>query len=308
MARSSGSSRKRTGKKQPEIGTAADAPTNLELFEDLPDQYRLESVLQGGIVPIWTQHKAQVIAKYIYLFTIITHHGAYIDGFAGPKNKDLPNSWAAELVINTEPRRLREFFLCDLDEKKVEALRNLVAQQRDGERRHYAVYPGDFNTSIVEVLGSGKIKDSTATFCLLDQFQIECHWSTLVALAGHKPEGYRKIELFYFFATGWMNRTLTGHTVNIRRPDLWWGDDSWKELISEPGNKLLTRMLERFRDELGYRFVRSYPIHEREKGRGKVMFHMIHASDHPEAHKLMARAHRDITQMPEPVQQGQFPF
>jgi hypothetical protein len=33
------------------------------------------------------------------------------------------------------------------------------------------------------------------------------------------------------------------------------------------------------------------------------MFHMIHASDHPEAHKLMARAHRNVTLIPEPLEQ-----
>lgn len=274
-----------------------------ELFDDLPVQYFPQTISQGGMGQVWTQHKAQLIAKYIYLFTIITRHGAYIDGFAGPKNRGLEDSWAAELVVQTEPRRLREIFLCDLDPKKIEALRHLIARQPDLEQRHYEVLAGDFNDRVFDVLGSGLIKEKTATFCLLDQYTLECHWSTLVALANHKPAGARKIEVFYFLATGWLHRSLNATTVNLDRPDLWWGGDGWKELLSASGEKIAIRMAERFRDELGYRFVKPYPIYEREKGGGKVMFHMIHASDHPEASKLMARAHRNVTLAPEPLEQ-----
>ncbi|MGX1259786.1 three-Cys-motif partner protein TcmP [Sinorhizobium fredii] len=274
-----------------------------ELFNDLPVQYFPQTISQAGMGQVWTQHKAQLIAKYIYLFTIITRHGAYIDGFAGPKKRDLENSWAAELVVQTEPRRLREIFLCDLDPKKVEELQQMVGRQPDLDQRHYQVLSGDFNDRISEVLESGLIKEKTATFCLLDQYTLECHWSTLVGLASHKPAGARKIEIFYFLATGWLHRSLNATTVNLDRPDLWWGGDGWKELLSASGEKIAIRMAERFRDELGYRFVKPYPIYEREKGGGKVMFHMIHASDHPEASKLMARAHRNVTMAPEPLEQ-----
>lgn len=274
-----------------------------ELFEELPVQFAPQTISQTGLGPVWTQHKAQLIAKYIYLFTIITRHGAYIDGFAGPKNKDLENSWAAELVTETEPRRLRELFFTDVDAKKIAELEKLVERQTDKDKRHYQIFAGDFNAQVANILGSGLIKEKTATFCLIDQFTVECHWSTVQALASHKPEGARKIELFYFLATGWLHRSLSGHTANLDRPDLWWGGDGWKELLSASGEKIAVRMAERFRDELGYRFVKPYPIYERERGGGKVMFHMIHASDHPEAAKLMARAHRNVTLAPEPHDQ-----
>jgi hypothetical protein len=48
----------------------------------------------------------------------------------------------------------------------------------------------------------------------------------------------------------------------------------------------------RFREELGYRYSSYFPIHGAEDGREiKVMYYMIHASDHPEAIKLMRRAY-----------------
>jgi three-Cys-motif partner protein len=273
------------------------------MFGDLPTQFSPLSVLHGGLDPVWTRHKAQLIAKYIYLFTIITRHGAYIDGFAGPKKKDLKNSWAAELVVETHPRRLREVFLCDLNLKGVSALNDLVNRQTDKNERQYSVYSGDFNQRVDDILASGLIKEKTATFCLLDQFTLECHWSTLVKLAKHKTDGARKIELFYFLATGWLHRTLAGHTVNMNRPKLWWGDDSWRDLVSENGEKIAIRMAERFRDELNYRYVRAYPVFAKQRGAGRVMFHMIHASDHPEAHNLMKRAHRNVVQPAETEEQ-----
>lgn len=42
---------------------------------------------------------------------------------------------------------------------------------------------------------------------------------------------------------------------------------------------------ERFQKELGYKFVAPWPIFER-KGGGRVMYYMIHATDHEEAPKL----------------------
>ena len=274
-----------------------------ELFDDLPVQHFPQSISQSGLDAVWTQHKAQLIAKYIYLFTIITRHGAYIDGFAGPKNEELEDSWAAELVVETEPRRLREIFLCDIQQKKVQKLRAMISRQPDADKRHYEILSGDFNSKVRDILGTGLIKEKTATFCLIDQYTLECHWNTLESLASHKPEGSRKIEIFYFLATGWLHRSLSAHKVQLDRPELWWGGDGWKELLSTSGARIAVRMAERFRDELGYRFVKPYPIHEKERGGGKVMFHMIHASDHPEAHNLMARAHRNVTSTPETHEQ-----
>lgn len=277
-----------------------------ELFGELPVQFSPQTISQSGLGPVWTQHKAQLIAKYIYLFTIITRHGAYIDGFAGPKKHDLEDSWAAELVVQTEPRRLREIFLCDLDEQKIEKLQALIQNQTDRGQRHYQVLAGDFNKTVHDILSSGLIKEKTATFCLVDQFTLECHWSTLTALAEHKPAGPRKIEIFYFLATGWLHRSLSSISVNAHRPDLWWGGNGWRDLLSSSGEKIAIRMAERIRDELGYRFVKPYPIYEKQKGEGRVMFHMIHASDHPEAAKLTARAHRNVTLVPEPIEQLEF--
>ncbi|HXM96041.1 MAG TPA: hypothetical protein VOA64_17605 [Candidatus Dormibacteraeota bacterium] len=45
----------------------------------------------------------------------------------------------------------------------------------------------------------------------------------------------------------------------------------------------------RFEKELGYRFAAAYPIFDRDEG-NRIMYYMIHASDHEEAPALMVRA------------------
>ena len=35
---------------------------------------------------VWTTTKAQFIARYLKYFVFVTHHGTYLDAFAGPQN------------------------------------------------------------------------------------------------------------------------------------------------------------------------------------------------------------------------------
>lgn len=267
--------------------------TQFQLFDNLPEHPVHSIEFRDIRTPLWTESKAKLVAEYLRLFVFITKHGCYIDGFSGPKQPDLAGTWAAELVLNSEPRLLREFFLCDWDPQKIKALRTLKEGQPHTKGRTIEVLEGDFNTAVHEILSSGVIKEKTATFCLLDQFSSECHWATVQALAGHKT-GTAKIEQFYFLASGWLDRTLAAFTKNIDRPERWWGGDDWRSLVSMPSPNRALLVCDRFKKELGYRYAHAWPILERGTG-GKVMFHMIHATDHPEAPKLMARAYRRVT-------------
>jgi three-Cys-motif partner protein len=244
---------------------------------------------------VWTENKAQLIARYLRYFVFITKHGAYIDGFAAPKDPMNPNSWAAKLVVESEPKFLRQFFWCELEEERATYLHSLKQRQQASKPpRRYEVITGDFNHSIDGILASGIITDKTATFCLLDQFMCECEWATLQKLASHKTAPHNKIELFYFLGVGWIKRGLTAFTKNVDIPLRWWGREDWQELQKLGPTKLTLLFEERFRSELGYRNVFSFPIYEHEGLNGKHMFTMIHASDHDEAPRLMQRAYRNV--------------
>ena len=58
---------------------------------------------------------------------------------------------------------------------------------------------------------------------------------------------------------------------------------------------------DRFKAELGYKHANGWPIFSREKG-GKVMYHMIHATDHDEGPRLMHRAYLNALKRREPIE------
>src|SRR5207245_4225232 len=120
------------------------------LLFDLPDPMPVddEVVVKAPTLPLWTAAKARLISRYIYYFEMITHHGTYIDGFAGP-HSELPESWAAELVLGLKPLWLRHFHLCDAGKPQVRALRELKSRHPDLD---ITVYPGDFNKRVNDIL------------------------------------------------------------------------------------------------------------------------------------------------------------
>lgn len=95
--------------------------------------------------------------------------------------------------------------------------------------------PGDFNETVRSILDAGTIGEKTATFALLDQRTFECEWRTVVALSKHKRE--TKIELFYFFPTGWIDRSLGAVRVDstIAKVERWWGRNDWAALQGMDG-------------------------------------------------------------------------
>jgi three-Cys-motif partner protein len=246
---------------------------------------------------IWTENKAQFIRQYLAYFVQITKHGAYIDGFAGPQSYDHLDAWSAALVLKSEPKWLRHFFLCEIKLKGAKFLSDLAASEKSAKDkngrklyRNIEVYQGDFNLEIDLILASGKITQKEATFCLLDQRTFECYWSTLQKLASYKTSGQNKIELLYFLGVGWLHRALSG-IRNGQKMVKWWGRPDWAQLTEMRPYDIAELVRNRFRDELGYKHVAAYPIFDSEQS-SKIMYYMIHASDHEEAPALMVRAHR----------------
>ena len=150
-----------------------------------------------------------------------------------------------------------------------------------------------------DLLASGKVKPTQATFCLLDQRTFECHWSTVKALAEYKLKDKTKIELFYFLAVGWLGRALAAQQDQKVLED-WWGGTDWIKLRGMSEQEIVEAFRLRFKRELGYKSVKPWPIFER-KGRGRVMYYMIHATDHKEAPMLMSRAYEKAVQPKEPL-------
>jgi three-Cys-motif partner protein len=256
--------------------------------------------------PVWTGCKAELIARYLKYFVYITKHGTYIDGFAGPQRKNKVNFWSAKLVIESRPRWLRHFRLFELDPESVQMLRDMVGVQpppdkeKSEPKRSVEVIQGNVNQTLPCFLNASPILSKEATFCLLDQRTFECDWATVQTVAAHKSEG-NKIEIFYFFPEGWLHRSVAGMKINKEeRMEKWWGSKDWRKLLDLDKTRRSIQLCERFKNELGFKYAVPFPIYG--PGRRKVYYYMIHASDHDEATKLMARAYRNAT-VPESEEQ-----
>jgi three-Cys-motif partner protein len=182
-------------------------------------------------------------------------------------------------------------------------LQELKASQPKVRGRTIEIVPGDFNHTVHDVLANAKITENTASFCLLDQRTFECHWDTARALAAHKR--MNKIELFYFLASGWLDRSLAGTTRNVELVEKWWGRPEWSKLKGMGAEPRAEALRSRFCDELGYAHAYAWPIYERGAD-GRLMYHMIHATDHPDAPKIMNRAYFNATNAREPIEQLEF--
>lgn len=244
--------------------------------------------------PAQTDAKSRLIAEYIKRFQLVTRGGLYIDGFSAPQSRSHEDAWTARRVLEIDPPRLRTFWLCDIDPDGIKQLRELKSiHHRHPRSRKVFVLEGDFNERVAEIITSGRIKRRSAVFALLDQRNTECHWETVRTLAIH--QGRTRIEILYFLGIGWLLRSLTQSKTDnrIAEIDQWWGDRSWLKLTSLSQVEICQVVAQRFQKELGYKYANWWPIYLREDQKKKA-FALIHATDHPEAPKLMRRAFLEI--------------
>lgn len=260
--------------------------------------------------PVWTENKAKLIQQYVRFFIMVTKHGTYIDGFAGPQVEAYnDDSWSAKRVLEIQPPWLRRFILCDMNPKQIEHLNALVGERRTlGDKRKIEVHHGDFNHTVDQILQAGAIREKEATFCLLDQRTFECKWDTVRKIAEYKKSG-TKIEQFYFLAVGWLGRSMAALKDDAKLR-AWWGREDIDLPRSTSNSVELARLFShRFMRELGYASAAAWPIYERsDAGLGKVMYFMIHATDHQEAPKLMNRSYKAATLASEPMEHSQTSF
>jgi three-Cys-motif partner protein len=268
-----------------------------------------EALARLGGAKIWTENKAKLIERYLYYFVLVTKHGTYVDGFAGPQDVKHPENRSAKLVIESRPRWIKHFHLFDKSRAQVAQLQRMTAAQppRDREkhepRRVIRIYEGDFNTRVREFLVPGALPND-ATFCLLDQRTFECEWVTIQALASYKTGRAHKIELVYFLPNFWLSRAMKAQRDKTVI-DRWWGRRDWRILRDLPGLERAALVSKRLKEEFAYASVRYYPIFQHAEGGGHTMYYLIHAADHPESRRLMARAYRRAVFAPEPVEDVQ---
>src|SRR5690349_1420487 len=109
--------------------------------------------------PVWTENKAKLIERYLFYFVQVTKHGTYLDGFAGPQEPDKLDMWSARLVLESEPRWFRHFYLFEQDPAKVRMLEQLKAGHPPKPKRDIQIVAGDCNKNIPVFLASTPIRE-----------------------------------------------------------------------------------------------------------------------------------------------------
>ena len=264
---------------------------------DIPESPPAEPPVGRIRERIWTENKAKLIERYLYYFVLITKHGTYIDGFAGPQYTEKEDSWAAKLVLESQPRRLRHFHLYDMRGRfrRLKALKDSQPppdRERKEPKREIKVTKGDFNVLVADLL---QLVQKEATFCLLDQRTFEC-----LGLLHISRNTSHKIEFSTFYPIRGSKALQNTQILKDLR--------DWQEIRQTGSFERVELFTKRFKKELGYRSVKPWPIFERQDGGGALMYHMIHATDHPAAPSLMSRAYRKAVLPKESQEQLEFEF
>jgi three-Cys-motif partner protein len=134
---------------------------------------------------------------------------------------------SAYSTILSKQRGLHPYYLIDIEEDKISALRSHV-----GTRPDVYLLAGDCNDILLEtVFPQVQYQDFRRGLCLLDRYGLHLDWS-VIAKAG----AMGSIEIFLNFPVADMNRNvLWAHPEradpsDVARMTRSWGDQSWKDI------------------------------------------------------------------------------
>lgn len=245
----------------------------------------------------WSEQKLDIVRKYAKAYSTILRNQfgfghLYIDAFAGAgahisrtTGQFVPGSPLNALTI--EPP-FDEYHLIDIDPKKVDHLRDLVA-----DRPNVRIYGGDCNQILPKkVFPLVRYTDYKRALCFLDPYGLHLDWEVIRSAAATGT-----IEIFLNFPTLDMNRNaLLNDPLRTKREQAarltrFWGDESWRPIVYRkypgtnieykvPGaNQLLAAAFrERLKNKAGFRYVPE-PILMRTDGfRGAPLYYLFFAS------------------------------
>ena len=258
----------------------------------------------------WTIQKLDILREYLAAYVVATQRVrradvCFMDLCAGPGFDQYGKS--SEVVDGSPLRALslypgfRRFVFIDIDQSHTRQLRELVFDRGRYDVCH--IHTGDCNLVIQKALAD--VPKDGPTFCFVDPASIDVHWQTLAAIAGHKPPGTRKIELFVLFA---YDMSLVRFLAWERKPDELWGPDTERRIDLAMPDATRWRAIYQARNEghidanearrrfaylywmglreLGYNYVVSPKLVRHP--RGNPLYFLFFASDHPAGDRIMS--------------------
>jgi three-Cys-motif partner protein len=251
----------------------------------------------------WSEIKLDIIKGYAQAFSTILAKQpylkhVYVDAFAGA-GKHISKT-TRELIpgsplnaLNVEPP-FGEYHFIDIEKTRVEALR-AISKEREG----VYVYEGNCNTILIEeVFPKVQWKDYRRGLCILDPYGLDLNWEVL-----RKSGEMKSIEIFLNFPVMDMNRNVfwrnpeKADKADIDRMNIFWGDESWREVVYEAVPDLFGEQLvktdnetvaEAFRSRLksvaGFKFVpKPLPM---KNTKGAIVYYLFFASHNEVGQKI----------------------
>jgi len=260
--------------------------------------------LQFDEIGVWSELKLEILRKYAAAYSTIlsaqikaTLFHVYIDAFAGAgehvskaTQELVPGSPLNALAV--EPQ-FREFHLIDISQGKIDNLRELI-----GPRKNVYIYHGDCNEILQkEVFPHVRYDQYRRGLCVLDPYGLHLNWNVIFT-AGHM----RSLDVFLNFPVQDMNRNVFWRhpegvdQAQIRRMNLFWGDESWRSVVyetkwnlfkvpeKEPNEVIADAFRRRLKEVAGFDRVPE-PL-AMQNSKGAILYYLFFASQNKTAEKI----------------------
>jgi three-Cys-motif partner protein len=221
----------------------------------------------------------------------------YIDAFAGAgkhlskaTQEFVPGSPLNALAVQPQ---FREFHLIDIAPDKIENLRELI-----GPRKDVFIYQGDCNEILLKnVFPRVRYDQYRRGLCVLDPYGLHLDWK-VISTAGQM----KSLDMFLNFPVQDMNRNVFWKDpegvdeAQIRRMNLFWGDESWRNVVyetkwnlfkvpeKEPNEVIAEAFRLRLKELAGFERVPE-PL-AMENSKGAILYYLFFASQNQTAEKI----------------------
>ena len=253
----------------------------------------------------WSEVKLDIVREYAKAYSTILSaqrrpslYHVYIDAFAGAGTHISRST--QDFVLGSPLNALavkppfKEYHLIDLDRRKVQSLRQAVAQFQNVH-----VYEGDCNQLMLQdILPQVRYEDYRRALCLLDPYGLHLDWE-VVQTAGRM----RTIDVFLNFPVMDMTRNVLWRNPEkvekrqVQRMDAFWGDNSWRSIAYDTQGNLFGMEMKvdiqtitdafrlRLREVAGFRHVPD-PIPMRNT-QGAIVYYLFFATHKHVAEKIV---------------------
>jgi three-Cys-motif partner protein len=256
------------------------------------------------VVGNWTEIKLNILREYAKAYArILNKQGyiryyTYIDAFAGAgtlKSKESGEEMNGSplIALNIHPKFSHYHFI-EKDLRRAERLRLLTKDRND-----VTVYEGDCNSVLInEVFPQCRYEHFRRALCLFDPYGLNPRWKVVVTAGQMKS-----IEIFLNFMIMDANRNILWSNPDVVSPDqkermnVFWGDESWRQVAYEPRRGLFGDIPEkttneaviksyqkRLKDIAGFIYVPD-PIPMRNS-KGVVIYYLFFASNNENGAKI----------------------